>query len=326
MHAIPRAAVRQAVRHLVTAFAVLAWLNSAQAQFTSSRFSLREIGTGPNPTIELQYPFSVFDDVESLTSPSGEVFSASLTKSFATLDAAFGYLAGTWHGTFVPTFPFGSAALPFEFQIALVSPDAVYRGLPLNASLHDGDRIRSGETFLMNWNYESDVPLHQTSLEVLAQIDSFTFSSLTILGKPQPGGSTSVSGSSSVGTSNGSASFSRSYKSEPGASDYRFLTTYKASGSGSPLPADIALTMGAATTLDSAITNAPDGDTNPFNGPPRIGLRYFRIGDPIEFQLVPIPEPSAAVMLAIGTTFATVLRRRRQTVASRASDAPARAV
>ncbi len=288
-------------RRLVACTVIIAIANATYAQNVS--FGLSERGSSSNPTIQLQLPISTSSfpggGVRSLTSPSGEIFDAqnpaALTKTFTTLDQAFNFLAGGWHGTFTPIFPFNSPPLPFDFQVSLISTSDVYRGLPQNVTLSEGLLIPNGKTFLMTWDFESDEPRHSTSLQVLAKINSFAFSSLSSFGKPT-GGTFSVGGTSSSGNSSGSASFMRRYEPEPGATEYRILTTYKASGSQTPTPAFVDVTMGSVTDLSSAFTNHGDGDANSLNNPPVMGMRYTRTGDAINLTLVPEPATWALAM------------------------------
>lgn len=299
---------------IATIAASLATTNLSYAQI--SFFHLIEAGPDPNPSIQLEIPFLPTippnpGGLKRLTSPSGEEFTASTTKSFASLDAALDFLSGNWHGVYLPYTPPGGAEVSFEFDVALVSPDALYRGLPLNVSLSDGERIVNGRTFLMSWDYESEEPIHQTLLDFDVQVNSFDFSSESLLSTPQPG-FTVRSERRSGPTQSGSewAEFARLHESEPGTSENRFLTTLTADGSGRPLPVDIAMTIGAATNLNSAITNYPDGDGNGLNDPPTYGLRYFRNADPIHLQLVPIPEPASLALAAFAIGAAGTLRRR----------------
>jgi hypothetical protein len=311
------------VRWATVCFAVVIWAKASNAQAT---FQLIEVGSGPTTTIELLYPFPstlTFGGITSLTSPSGEVFTSAsileerhfgdLIKTFPTLESAFAFLAGAWQGSYIPRFPKGSPTRSFGFDVAQVSPDSVYRGLPQDFTVHDGDRIRSGETFLMSWNYESNLPAHLNSLQVVAHINSYDLGGNSIFGTPSPPGSSRGGGQTSVGGDHDSASFEYERKSEPGTSENRFLMTYTGGGSGTPLPAQMQLTLGATNRLDSLVVNHGDGDAEPFNNPPAQGLQYIRTAGPINLTLVPIPEPStwnlAATTAALAALRATRERR-----------------
>jgi hypothetical protein len=310
------------VRWATACFAVLIWVKASNAQAT---FQLIEVGSGPTTTIELLYPFPstlAFGGMTSLTSPSGEVFTSAsileqrhfgdLIKTFHTLESAFAFLAGAWQGTYIPRFPQGSPTRSFGFDVAQVSTDSVYRGLPQDFSLHDGDRIRSGETFLMSWNYESNLPAQLNSLQVVAHINSHFLGGNSIFGTPSPSGSSGGRGKTSVGGDHDSASFEYERESDPGTSENRFLMTYTGGGSGTPLPAQMQLTIGATNRLDSVVVNHGDGDTDPFNNPPVQGLQYIRTAGPIDLTLVPIPEPSTAVLAAGLALSAMICRHGRR--------------
>jgi hypothetical protein len=308
---------RLSVRLGVAGLVALGGLNLASAQsLISTSLTIKEVGRGPNPTIELEFPFnSFFGDVLSLSSPSGEDFNAAsiledrlfsdLIKTFPSLDEAFTFVAGTWHGT-RRTSPFGNTETSFEFSVDLVSPDAVYRGLPEHVSLEDGGRIRSGQTFLLSWDYPASEPVHQTSLQIIPQFPTGRSGSLRTFSTPRPGSSSHASGS----TGTGARYFATDFQSEPGTSENRFLTKFTASDLG--LPLDVQLTFGASTSLNAAVANEDDGDSNPFNNPPGIGLRYLRTADPFEVTVISVPEPPAysIAMISLALAFALAGRRR----------------
>jgi hypothetical protein len=237
-----------------------------------------------------------------LTAPSGEHFTTASTKSFSSLDAAFSYLTGTWHGTyrFLPSQP----QRPFEFSVALVSTDSLMRELPLNVSLNDGDRVRNGEQFLFSWDYDFDEANRSTYWALSTVINSMHVSRGFRISLTPPPGPPIVSGGSG-------GNFSTRYETVPsGTAENRLLTTFTVSGSPSQFPVEVELTMGAATHLHSAITNAPPDDLDPFIDPPTFGLTYVRKAAPINFQIIPIPEPASWALAGVAIGTVRLLRRR----------------
>jgi hypothetical protein len=191
------------------------------------------------------------------------------------------------------------ACYPFEFDVALVSPDSLYRGVPQQISLSDGDRIRNGQEFLMSWDYPSNDPMHLTSLLIVPQFNPLKGGSYSIR---SPGGSGSSSG--------GSSSFHKTEQHISPPGEYQILTTYTAAEAA--LPLNVELTFGATMELNNAVQNPGDGDEIRFNDPPVIGMRYSRTADPFEITLVPVPEPATSVLTACLAIAATMWLRSRQ--------------
>jgi len=299
-------------RRLVVAFLIVMGLaNVAQAQFPDY-FNVKEVGPSPGSTIELEFDFGLSSDIDKLTSPSGEIFTPQpgpgpqrfpqLLKTFSSLDDAFNYLAGDWQGTYTPN-PITGTPVTFDFQINSVPIASVNRGGLENLSLQPGDQIRSGKTFLMSW----DLTGGQASgayLNIVPQFASGSGQSTHFFSRPNPNGNTHSGGS--MGSIN--SFFETDYRNQPGTNEFRFLTTYTAA----PLPLDLAMTFGTSTALNDFVENLGDGDSNPFNGPPLIGLRYLRMADPFEVTVVSVPEPATCTLLSIAmlTILHTVGTRR----------------
>jgi hypothetical protein len=307
---------RSAVRAHLIARLGLAWLVMATSmnvrEARSATLYIREVGEGANPAIELVAPLrNSIDRIKTLTSPTGEVFTADnvlgdrglgdLIKTFPTLDAAFNYLAGTWQGTYTRSLTPGE--LGFQFSIGAVPISSVYRGFPLNVSLHPGDVVRNGETFVMTWDYATNERNHLNHMWTSALFEGDSIDSYSFFSIPNGGSGASESGGS---TTDGDRTFRRRRVRESGTIGNRFLMTYTASEAHLPLPVE--LTFGAATELDEAVTNEPDNDGNPFTNPPFMQLTYLRTADPFQFLLV--PEPSSG-LLAVGAWLGAGTLRKR---------------
>jgi hypothetical protein len=278
----------------------LAWLNLAHAQ--TRVFSVREVGAGPTPSVELEFPFplTIFSGLQSLTSPSGEVFTrdsalesrplGALLKAFSSLESAFDYMAGTWHG-FVEGGHFDDD-INFEFEVALIPTDSVNRSFPENLSIGPGDKVRNGQTFLMSWDFASDAPPHRAYAQLQRKSATGSAGGLQFLDVPEEGSNTQVGRSIGVGE-NG---FTYAFESEPGTTEHRWLTTLSTS---TALPFDMEISVGAMTDLNSAVTNNDPGVPDPFDNYPTIGLHYHRVTDAFPIQIVIVPEPSTKVLAAI---------------------------
>ena len=302
--------------HFVAALFLIAQCGVAQAQFLNY-FNVKEVTAGPSTAIEVRFDFDFsLHDVESLTSPSGEIFVpdnssfgnralGSLIKTFSFLDDAFSFLAGDWQGVYATRPVFGGTHENFEFHIDPISNSSVYRGGVDNLSLQPGDLIRSGQTFLMSWDI-SDSRASGAYMSIAPQFSSGNSLSTSLISRPNPNGNSLSSGS--VGS--GNRFFSRERRNVPGTSDYRFLTTYE----GAPLPLDLLMTFGTTTLLNSAVDNPNDNDTNPINGTPAIGLRYIWTGNPFEVTLVSIPEPSTLLIAIMGLVVIGTARHRRHDI------------
>jgi hypothetical protein len=282
---------------LCLAFTAALWsLNFATAQ-SFVQFTLKEVGEGQNTSVELE--FSLFDQlgVSSLTSPNGNMFQAStalehrddaeLLTRFSSLSEALAFVTGTWHGK-LNTFPFQGQMANFEFTVASISEDAVYRGNPRDISLGNGSQIGNGIPFELSWNYGTDVSEHKTFGLLDPQFGSMNLAQTFIVMTPDPNGSSQRSGRRGVGNS----FFKYDIRNLPGTSENRFLTSLTAADA--MLPLEVEFSLGAYTSLSTYVSAPISSD--PFRNPQFVFLHYVRLNEPIRIEVVPVAEPVSAAL------------------------------
>ena len=296
----------------------------------SAAIELSILETGPEPDADVGLWIRDWDwrrtfssPLVSLTSPTGDVFTSGtvlearsvvdLLIRFDSLTEASDYVDGTWQATVTSRYqlPWEEPTFgDFEFTIDGTALTTVNRTVPTLVSPPPGAVIKNGSAFPLGWDYvtSGEVP-DRTIIQIVPQFDPISSLHRHVVSTPDPGGTTSSSGS----TGTGDVRFSETLKNVPGTNENRFLMSLTAASAA--LPLDVEMTLGTYSPLDDAVVISYASSLVSEFGTPYVNLVYSREHEPFYITLSTasepwVPEPSSLALVVAMVIGSGVLRSR----------------